>query len=226
MVHSTKKIQNILVILGVSFLSFCGDHRGGVSGYPYIAPGIQKQVPVVQPEQPAPVEEKKIYIFATQEAHNGDLARLDGVNNLARDGADSLCQMNLDPTLDQPLQVRALISIDALDQIRDMPVKYGLPIDQKIVGLKGDVVANDFADLLDGTILTALDLVSDELAADELYWTGSNADGTVAADTCAGFASSTGAAEVGTSSAVDATWSQFQVADCAALLRLICVAFE
>ena len=74
-------------------------------------------------------------------ASNGNLG--------GRAGADTLCQNNLPTGLGtEYIHFRAFISVDAADEIRDMPSNYAVPTDLPITGPIGATIANDWAALL------------------------------------------------------------------------------
>jgi hypothetical protein len=82
--------------------------------------------------------------------------------------------------------VRALLTVDAADEIRDMPQLYGVPIDRPVVSPSQSLVARDWADLLDGEIEQSL--YSAGVLTGAVFWyTGSTAFGTVAPTTCSGW---------------------------------------
>lgn len=217
-----KTFKSVLVILGISFLSACGDRQMGVSGGAYISAGNHSS-PVVN-EPVVPVEPTDIIVFATIEAYTGDLTSL-SPSSSAREAADLLCDMHRTTAMGDR-QVRALISIDGTDQIKDMAINFGLPIDLPFMGDLGVLIANDFADLLNGSIASTLKDSVNRVLAGEMFWTGSSADGTLlASDSCSGFKSELGTGAVGSSDAVDATWISIGADDCSFNRKLICLAF-
>ena len=68
-----------------------------------------------------------------------------------RVGADSLCQtIAASPggALTCPTGVHAFLSVDAADQLKDMPTHYGVPIDEPIVAwFAGGTIASDWSHL-------------------------------------------------------------------------------
>lgn len=144
-------------------------------------------------------------MYAPNSTYNGDL-KTTGGGATGREGADNLCKN----ATNKPAgfsNYRAFISVDANDEIRDMPANYGVPINTPIKGTTGGTtIANDWADLLDGTILTSL---SSAGVASASYWrSGSLADGSIGTGTCSGWTSSsiTESAEEGLPSATNGTW--------------------
>ncbi len=105
-----------------------------------------------------------------------------------RSGADVLCGQTALTATGIPLNAttRAFLSFSASDEIRDFPTLYGVPTDRQITGPNWSVVADDWADLLDGTIDQTL-VDAGVLTASNFWYTGSNPDGAVAPYTCSGW---------------------------------------
>ncbi len=68
--------------------------------------------------------------------------------------------------------IHALISISATDEIRDMPSLYSLPEDRALVSSTGNQVADNWADLLDGTIDSSLQTAG-VLTSSSYWWSAS-----------------------------------------------------
>jgi len=105
-----------------------------------------------------------------------------------RQGADLLCGIAAESTVGIPAHAttRAFISVSASDEIRDMPVKYGVPTGRLVTGPNWSVIAADWADLLDGSL--AMDLFAAGVQTFHDYWySGSLADGSVSSYTCSGW---------------------------------------
>lgn len=117
-----------------------------------------------------------LVIWVGSNSHDGDLG--------GRSGADALCGS-------PPSGVtggHALVSIGASDEIRDMPTTYSLPTDRIIVGPNEVKIADNWADLLDGTIDVTLATAGIGVTA----WSGSDNSGALSGDNCNGFASASG----------------------------------
>jgi len=117
----------------------------------------------------------------------------------------------------------AFISISAADEIRDMPTTYTVPTDQPIGSEAGNIIANDWADLLDGSIdmsLEAADIV------DGYYWTASTSAGVFdATNNCTGFTSS-GAGVNGTygdNTSATGTWLDADTDTCNNEIKILCI---
>ncbi len=102
-----------------------------------------------------------------------------------RRGADIMCvQAAWTAGLPSGVMTRALISVAADDEIRDMPNNYGVPTDRKIMGASAKI-ADSWPDLLDGSIDTSLKAAG--VTSDDFWYTGSNTSGGVTSTTCSGW---------------------------------------
>ena len=81
---------------------------------------------------------------------------------------------------------RALLSFSAIDEIRDFPTVYGVPTDRLITGPNWSVIADDWADPLDGSIDQSLAAAGAQTATN-FWYTGSLDDGSLANNTCTGW---------------------------------------
>lgn len=99
-------------------------------------------------------------------------------NISGRAGADALCNASINKPLGFA-NYRAFLSVDASDEIRDMPANYGVPTALDIAGPRGDLIAYDWADLLDGTIKWTTTLSNAQVTSSQ-WWSGSFADGSLA----------------------------------------------
>jgi hypothetical protein len=147
-------------------------------------------------------------------------------NISGRTGADNLCQAKYasDYSSLGCTEVRGFISIDASDRIADMPMNYGVPDNVPILGPGGTPIANDWADLLDGTILTTMQGAGVLSALG--YWTGSNADGTFYAspyNNCTNFTSTSGSGRTGSATATDGTWLSSSTSACVNIGPILCI---
>jgi hypothetical protein len=104
-----------------------------------------------------------------------------------RSGADILCHQAAVWASGLPSDAtnRAFISVNATDEIRDMPAAYGVPTNRKIVGPSGIKIADNWADLLDGSIDTSLEAAGVTTAS--FWYSGSNPDGSLASEHCSGW---------------------------------------
>ena len=148
-----------------------------------------------------------------------------GGNLGGRSGADSTCQSSKPSNVGEA-NVRAFISVSATDEIRDMPLNYGVPTNIPVASPSGILVDTDFNALLDGSIRVAL-AVAGVITNSTRWFSGSQSDGSVAAANCTGFTSSgvfvfsTG----GDPDVTDSGWINFTTASCASTINLLCIAF-
>lgn len=138
--------------------------------------------------------------------------------------ADGICLANIPGGLEQA-NVRALISFNATDEIRDFEVNYGIRTDVSIVSPTADTLADDWDELLTTGLQVTLQSVGIGLAHVE-WWSGSNADGSLSANTCTSWTD--GFAGNGMTGRTDnaASWLAGGLNDpCAANKYLLCLAF-
>lgn len=112
--------------------------------------------------------QKTIYMYSSGTSLTGDFG--------GRAKADSECIKALPENLGFKMNVRAFLSVDASDQISNMPLNFYVPTTEPILGPTGKPIALNWNDLLDGTILISL---GDADVTTSSWWSGSNPDGTV-----------------------------------------------
>src|SRR5262249_50726802 len=105
-----------------------------------------------------------------------------------RAGADALCQWaSRPPQIPTNSNIHALLSVDANDEIRDFPNKYGARADAPIVGPTGLKIADNWSDLLDGSLDLSLANAFVVTNSPLFYYTGSNQDGSLSDYNCSGW---------------------------------------
>ncbi|NJN92746.1 MAG: hypothetical protein HC875_00985 [Anaerolineales bacterium] len=105
-----------------------------------------------------------------------------------------------------------------------MPGNYGVPTNRPIAGPNGAVIANDWADLLDGTIDVSLGAAGLPTAGP--FWSGSNVAGSLNANNCIGWTDNfLDFGENGNPTRTDSTWLDDGPAGCNQLNFLFCIAF-
>ncbi|MGB4267798.1 MAG: hypothetical protein WBK20_01320, partial [Spirochaetota bacterium] len=114
----------------------------------------------------------RIYLFSAG-TFNGDMASSSStarqeINELIHDAL-----INNHPTLPQDNYV-AFISIDSVDAIINLPDHYGVPTNWPIYSATDILVAYNWYDLLDGTIIGELQNLG---VCDSFWWSGSREDG-------------------------------------------------
>lgn len=96
--------------------------------------------------------------------------------------------------------VRARISVSSTDPIATMPVNYSVPVTARVLGPTGTQIADNWANLLDGTISDAGSLKAaglfNDIAPDAYYWVGGNANAGTANLTCSEWGSTAGTGHI------------------------------
>lgn len=145
-----------------------------------------------------------------------------------RSGADVLCGQGAQGMPGLPLNAttRAFLSVDSIDSIANMPARYGVPTDRKVTGPNLTVIADNWADLMDGTIDTTL-LDAGAMTANTWY-SGSYSDGSVATSTCNGWTqASGGSGRYGFHSTTTSAWISSGEGLCGnGLARVVCLAWR
>jgi hypothetical protein len=116
----------------------------------------------------------QIVLYALPSPTDGNLG--------GRAGADALCQAAATRPAGY-VSARAFISVSAADEIRDMPTLYGVPTNLPVVSLGTSpktTLANNWADLLDGSIAASLQAAGVTLQG--YVWTGSDRYGGTISD--------------------------------------------
>ena len=144
-----------------------------------------------------------------------------------RSGADLICQQ----VSNKPAgygAYRAFISVNANDEIRDMPTNYGVPTNVPITSPNGTTIANNWADLLDGNIQKSLSAAG-VIPAGSTWWSGSSSDGSVTANTCQEWMVAIPSAfgDYGCADATDASWINCETQPCnVENAHLLCIAYD
>jgi len=148
-----------------------------------------------------------------------------GGNLGGRAGADNTCQTSANRPAGR-LNVRAFISVDANDEVRDMPANYGVPTNVPIQSLRGTGIANDWADLLDASIPVTLENAG---VTSDFWWSGSQADGSLFPNDadCLNWTSADmfEAGWAGFWNATDLDWMDGQALGCGYPGRLLCLGY-
>lgn len=135
-----------------------------------------------------------IYLF-TAGSYTGDLAHATYHNVTivsVRDIVNQLCNEALEdkyPFLPQDNCI-ALISIDEVDSIKNIPANYpNFPTDWPVYSAEGFLIAYTWQDLMDASIIDTLENTG---VCDSFWWSGSLADGSCDIDnTCNGWTNGT-----------------------------------
>ena len=143
-----------------------------------------------------------------------------------RAGADTLCQGSANRPAGYA-NARAFISVAANDAIADMPGNYGVPTVGAIAGPTGTLIANSWADLLDGSISASLNAAGISSGATR-WWSGSNADGSLQLANCLNWTTNAGGqlGSAGNPGNTDNDWISDGSWACSVATRdLICIAY-
>lgn len=147
-----------------------------------------------------------------------------------RSGTDALCNQAAQsiPEITGSATTRALISVSATDEIRDLPSNYGVPIDRPITSLYGVAIADNWSDLLDGTIDQSL-VAAGALASGIFWYSGSLDNASAATTTCSGWTdgSTILGGRYGNSATTDGRWINTGNATCGLpLYHVLSLAWE
>jgi hypothetical protein len=149
-----------------------------------------------------------------------------------RTGLDAACRAAATTKSISKPSIHALISVAEGDEIRDMPSNYEIPAQVPIVGPTDIVIANGWADLLDGSIATTL-LSAEVVPVVGLMWlSGSTESGALDEQNCQGWTyggtHNTIRARFGSTSSTSSDWISNGVATapCSSdAFRVLCVAY-
>jgi len=157
-----------------------------------------------------------IILFSTDMAVSGLITGTGG-----RSDADNYCSMfsTLPPpnpeSLSCPNGLHSFLSIDATDEIRDMPGNYGVPVNLPVKTINNTTLATNWADLLDGSIPVSLETA---LGLTMNYHTGSGSDGSLNTNEghCSNYTTASNAVTgtVGDRTATNGAWLNGGAATC------------
>jgi hypothetical protein len=125
-----------------------------------------------------------------------------------RSGADQICTAARPASITSTAtNVHALLSVDSSDTIANMPTNYGLYSDSIVISPTSVILANNWADLLNGTISTTL--VDAHVTSASFWYSGANSDGTFNANNCSGWSATSGSPSRGAYGQTDLTTSSW-----------------
>jgi len=148
-----------------------------------------------------PISAKADILMYSVGPHNGNLG--------GRAGADALCAS-------QPpsgyAQTHAFLSVNNTDEIRNMPANYKIPSDEPIVGTTGDLIANNWNELLTGSLGTSLSTAVTGMIGTG-WWSGSTAAGALNSENCSGWSTDADVqyGRVGLGSEASSWWIDFDL---------------
>ena len=143
------------------------------------------------------IQQNDIFLFSTSEQGDGSFTGRSGANTLCRNRRNEIF-----PKLPSN-NVYAFISINSSDHISNMDSNYLVPINKAIKGPTGIVIANDWNDLLDGSILETL---SNASITSISWWSASNSDGSLHDANCTNFDGTAGQGRVGYATIKNEPW--------------------
>jgi hypothetical protein len=142
-----------------------------------------------------------------------------------RTGADTLCQSASNKPAGYS-NYRAFISVNATDEIRDMPTNYGVPTLYPVRSTNNTLIANNWADLLDGTIATTLGVAGVYVNGPYDWWSGSLQDGSLdGVNHCASWTNLGAPGRYGRFDYSNNYWITVNVSGCSAPSNLLCIAY-
>ena len=160
-----------------------------------------------------------IYMITTEKV-KGDFA--------GRNGADKLCSETKINTYSHlpGKSTSAFISIDNSDYIAQMTSMYTIPDNYKILGPTDIIIADNWSDLLDGSIINSL--ISANVSTETGWWSGSNSDGSYdsSVDNCKGWTSTRrpkAKATAGSQDSDGTDWIKLNSPNCSASRHVLCV---
>jgi hypothetical protein len=148
-----------------------------------------------------------------------------------RSGADALCLRYLDNESismfnNSCSNVRAVISIDANDEIRDMASNYSIPTDRDLrsnTGIKFGTSWDNFTNRnYWHPIATVLGGMSDGGTWNYKFWYGTDEYGVISNSTCSNFTSLSGTTQVVVGHSVEGS---IPTEDCNGQFKLLCICF-
>ncbi len=142
-----------------------------------------------------------------------------------RAGADTLCQSASNKPAGYS-NYRAFISVSATDEIRDMPANYGVPTSYAVRSTSNTLIANNWTDLLDGSINTYLSAAGVYVNGPYDWWSGSLQDGSLdGIYHCASWTNPSAPGRWGRFDYSNSYWISAGVSGCSAPSNLLCIAF-
>ena len=164
-------------------------------------------------------------LWLSNSTTDGNLAGL-GTGTI-RANADALCDADTGKPTIANSTTHAFMSIDANDEIRDMPTNYTIPTTEPILRADGTTqIAANFPALLNTATVALLgNSVFDTFF---FVWTGSSANGELSTNTCNGWtlATSSGTSgQAGLSNSTSSTYMSLGPSNCAASTKLYCITY-
>ena len=157
-----------------------------------------------------------IMLFSTTNQYDGNLG--------GRAGADAKCAADNKPAGRKT--VHAFISVSAADCISNMPATYGFPANVPVVAPDGTVIADNWADLLDGSIDVTLNDAGVLLGNKGTpWWSGSTTAGYLNTYNCSGWTTTNGSGYFGIPDRVDSFWIEISYMPGSSTAHLLGIAY-
>jgi hypothetical protein len=170
-----------------------------------------------------------LYLFSAG-TYQGNLSTM--YTSSIRADLDSYCSSSPTFVALSCSSVRALISATAIDSIKNMPSRYGIPTDWEVWGPDGDKIADSWDDLFDHLVDPLYCNLQSVNVADSFWWSGSDAVGNFdAVNNCNGWTNGTNAYQgrSGAHNRTDESWISEAIPgprNCDNTLHLLCVGWQ
>lgn len=141
-----------------------------------------------------------------------------------RAGADTFCEADSNNPRVAGSQTRAFLSVDANDEIRDMPENYNLPTDETIFRVDGTTqIATDFAALLNTDTTPLINSIGGATSA----FAGSLSNGSFVGPGCNSWTSNSASfgGRTGTSNATNQRYISGGATVCSVAVPLYCISY-
>ena len=136
----------------------------------------------------------------------------------SKSNADSLCN-SAKPSGSS--QGYAFASFSSTEEIQDLPTTANLNTNLNIKSSSGKLIAENWSDLLDGSIYMSFQ--SAGVALDG-WWSFSNNDGSLQSSNCSGGTSTSGNGRIGGGHNSDSKWINHSNQSCSNTKYLVCIA--
>ena len=132
--------------------------------------------------------------------------------------------------------VRALISISSSDEVRDMPTNYSVPLDKPVFNDRGNIISDNFTQLISGNTLSIRPTGTHELFSEvsntgrqgnslSSYWTGTSAEGSLHSNNCDGWSTSSNAGNGQIHKEKYFYYGKLETAECSQNHHFMCLCF-
>lgn len=161
-----------------------------------------------------------IRIWRTTANTDGDLS--------GRAGADAFCDGDTNKPVVAGSTTRAFISIDATDEVQDMPTNYSVPVAEPISRQDGGLqIAANFPALLDANTTPLTNSINGIAGVAGAAFTGTTATGALDANNCSGWTTTAGNGQSGLGNSTGGGYLATGVTSCsnATSIGLFCITF-